>query len=241
VNRDGKVFVAWIDKRGLVDAGNDPKAYRGAAVFFAVSDDRGATFRGDFKAADHACECCRIALLPRDDGGVTAMWRHIFEPNIRDHATAVLFGDGTAGRLQRATFEDWQIDACPHHGPALAADSSGGLHAVWFSGAPDSRGFFYGRLRKGGVDGLRRLGSVTAGHGDVAVHGQWVVVVWKDYADGRSRILGSVSEDGGKTWHDLDLASVAGPSDHPRLLSAGDRFYVFWHTREKPLLVLPMP
>lgn len=241
VNRAGKVFVAWIDKRDLVDAGNDPKAYRGAAVYFAVSDDRGATFRGDFKAADHVCECCRIALLARDDGTVTAMWRHVFEPNIRDHATVVLSADGKAGAIQRATFEEWRIDACPHHGPALAADTSGRLHAVWFSAAPNSRGFFYGRLRQGGVDGQRRLGSDTAGHGDVSVNGHRVVVVWRDYVGGRSRLLTSVADDGGDSWRDSELASVAGPSDYPRLLQHGNRTFIFWNSREKPLMVIPVP
>lgn len=236
VNRDGKVFVAWIDKRDLVDAGNDQKKYRGAAVYFAVSDDRGANFRGDFKVADHACECCRIALLARGDGSVSAMWRHIFEPNIRDHATAVLFPDGKVGPMHRASFEGWRIDACPHHGPAAAADASGQLHAVWFSGAPNSRGFVYGRLRDGSVDGLRRFGSETAGHGDVAVGGHQVAVVWKDYADGQSRLLRAISDDDGHTWREAVVASVTGPSDHPRLLSLSGHFYVFWNTQEKPLL-----
>lgn len=67
------------------------------------------------------------------------------------------------------------------------------------------------------------------------------MVVWKDYADGRSRLLGSASEDGGKTWRDFDVASVVGPSDHPRLLTQGIRTYVFWNTREKPLQTLPVP
>jgi hypothetical protein len=240
VNQDGKVFVAWIDKRDLVDAGNDPKAYSGAAIYFAVSDDRGASFRGDFKVADHVCECCRIALLARDDGTVTAMWRHVFDPNIRDHAIATLSADGKATAVKRVTFEDWRIDACPHHGPSLAADAAGQIHAVWFSGAAEHSGFFYGRLREGGVDGLRRLGSGTAGHGDVAVDGQRVVVVWKNFADGRSRILDSVSADGGKTWRDGELAAVDGTADYPRLLTEGHRFYVFWNSRDKPLQTLPV-
>jgi hypothetical protein len=112
---------------------------------------------------------------------------------------------------------------------------------VWFSAAPNSRGFFYGRLHEGGVDGQRKLGSETAGHGDVAVNGQQVVVVWKDYADGRTRLLDAISDDAGKTWRDAELASVVGPSDYPRLLSQGGRTYVFWNTREKLLQMIPVP
>ncbi|MGH8018920.1 MAG: sialidase family protein, partial [Opitutaceae bacterium] len=73
VNTKGQVIVAWIDKRDLMAAATAKgPAYRGAAVYFAVSDDHGATFRGDYKLADNSCECCRIALVCHADGGVTA-------------------------------------------------------------------------------------------------------------------------------------------------------------------------
>ena len=241
VTPDGRVFVAWIDKRDLIAAGNDPKAYRGAALYFAVSNDRGASFRGDFKAADHACECCRIALLPRPDGSVTAMWRHIFPPNVRDHAIAELRADGKAGAIRRVTFDDWRIDACPHHGPAFEADTAGRLHAVWFSAAPNRRGLFQGQLGHDKVEGQRRLGASTAGHGDLATHGERVVVAWKEFTDGRSRLMASISEDGGRTWREVGLASASGPADHPRVLCSAGRFFVFWNTREKPLHVVPVP
>jgi hypothetical protein len=48
VGAHGEVFVAWIDKRDGAAAAAKSEPYRGAAVYFAVSDDRGATFRGDF-------------------------------------------------------------------------------------------------------------------------------------------------------------------------------------------------
>ncbi|MSP97309.1 MAG: exo-alpha-sialidase [Betaproteobacteria bacterium] len=146
VNRQGQVFVAWIDKRdGVVAVQTKDAPYRGAAVYFAVSDDRGVSFRGDYKLADHSCECCRLALLPRDDGRVLALWRHVFEPNIRDHAMAHMNADGSMTPLRRATYDNWTIDACPHHGPSLAADGNGGLHAVWFTQSAERSGVFYGR------------------------------------------------------------------------------------------------
>ena len=241
VNSKGQVFVAWIDKRDLAAVGDDPKRYAGAALYFAVSDDGGATFRGDYKVADHTCECCRIALVAQRDGTVAAMWRHIFAPNIRDHAIATLSGEGRASAVRRATFEDWRIDACPHHGPSLATDDSGRLHAVWFSAAPTARGVFYGRLRESGIDALRRVGSDGAGHADVAVHGVDVAVAWKVFTDGRSLLRGMVSKDEGLTWRETDLASVTGASDHPRVLVYEGRFYVFWNSSEKPLAVVPFP
>lgn len=240
VNSAGQVFVAWIDKRDLASATAAGVPYRGAAIYFAVSDDRGGLFRGDFKVADHTCECCRIALAPRPDGTIAAMWRHVIRPNIRDHAVAQLHPDGTASGLRRATFDDWRIDACPHHGPALAVDSTGLVHAVWFSASPQSRGVFYGRLRSGGIDAQHAIGAPPAGNADIAVDGNRVAIAWKDFADGRARLRAMISDDGGRDWQRLELSSTGGPSGHPRVLLDRGRFHVFWSTPENPLAIIPL-
>lgn len=238
VNAGGQVIVAWIDKRDLVAAATaKAPAYRGAAVYFAISDDRGVGFRGDYKLADNSCECCRIALVAHADGSVTALWRHIFEPNARDHALATLSPDGKAGPMRRASFEDWRIDACPHHGPALAEDAQRRLHAVWFSAAPQNQGVFYGRPGAGGVDGRRRLGGEAAAHADIATLGDRVAIAWKEFDGEKTRLRGAISIDAGATWRDVELAATAGSSDHPRVLVANGSFVVFWNTREQPLSV----
>ncbi len=246
VNLAGQVFLAWIDKRDQVAAGKAyrgaaGKAYRGAAVYFAVSDDRGASFRGDFKVADHSCECCRIALLPRADGSVLALWRHVFEPNVRDHGIAQLNADGSSGALRRATFDDWRLDACPHHGPSLAADSKGRLHAVWFTQAPGKAGVHYGRLREGGVDAQRRVGGDAAEHADLAISGERIAVAWKEFDGRQSRLRAMVSADGGDTWREHELLATGEASDQPRVLVRQGRFHVFWHTRQHPLAVVAVP
>ena len=240
VNRDGELFVAWIDKRDLVAAKAKLADYRGAAVYFAVSSDRGASFRGDYKLADHVCECCRLALSPANDGSVRAMWRHIFEPNIRDHAVAQMYPDGRAGTLRRATFDDWRVDACPHHGPSITADAAGQLHAVWFTQGPERAGVFYGRLREGTVEGLRKVGGETAEHADLALSGERVAVAWKEFDGERSQLRAMLSADGGNSWRDIALASTAGASDQPRVLVWQDRFYAFWNTRNEALSVVPL-
>ena len=242
VNRSGQIFVAWIDARDRTAASAaQARDYRGAAVYFAVSDDRGASFRGDYKLAEHSCECCRIALSPRDDGSVLVLWRHVFAPNIRDHALAAMHPDGRAGAVQRATFDDWRIDACPHHGPSLAQDAQDRLHAVWFTQAPERSGVFYGRLRAGGVDAERRVGGDAAEHADLALMGKRVAVAWKEFDGERSQLRAMVSEDGGDNWQERALAATSGASDQPRVLAWKDRFYVFWNTRNEPLSVKELP
>ena len=214
---------------------------RGAAIYYAVSDDRGATFRGDFKAVDHSCECCRIAFVPQDDGSVLALWRHVFAPNIRDHALARLGPDGRVADFRRATFDDWRIDACPHHGPSLAADARGRLHAVWYSGTPDRAGVYYGRLEIEGVSVQRRIGGETAEHADLAIDGERIAIVWKEFDGERSNLRALLSRDGGATFTEHNVASTADASDQPRLLTYGGAFYVFWNTRAEPLKVARLP
>lgn len=242
VDRRGHVFIAWIDKRDLVAAAAAKgPAYRGAAVYFAVSEDRGTSFRGDTRLADHSCECCRIALVPQREGGLTAMWRHVFEPNIRDHALARIGADGRPGPVERVTFEDWRIDACPHHGPALAEDGRGRLHAVWFSAAPGNAGLSYGRLGDGRVEAGRRVGGEAAAHADIQAEGDRVFIAWKEFDGERTRLRALRSEDAGTRWREFDLAATNGASDHPQLLLVGGEATVFWPTEDQPLSVTPIP
>lgn len=241
VTGSGQIVVAWIDKRDLELAKKNATNYRGAAVYFAVSDDRGASFRGDTRLADHSCECCRLALRADGEHEVIAFWRHVFEPNIRDHALARISTDGTVKEFRRATFDDWHVDGCPHHGPAVARDARGRLHAVWFTGAPDKAGVYYGRLVEGAVEDQRKVGAGgTAAHADLAVSGERVAIVWKEFDGRQTQLFGEVSNDGGEHWRRITLAQTDGPSDHPRLLMKGKDFYVLWNSEKEPLRVVAL-
>lgn len=244
VTGSGRVVLAWIDKRDLETAkrgaGAQP-AYRGAAVYAAVSDDNGRSFRPEFKLADHSCECCRIALANDTDGLPVVLWRHVFAPNERDHAMLKLGADGMPGRLQRATFGRWRIDACPHHGPALAIAPDGTRHAVWFDERDGDARVFYGRLTATGVDGQRAVGGERAAHADIAVRGGRVAIVWKEFDGERTLLRVEHSNDGGRSFGEaITLASTEGASDQPRLLAQGDRLVAFWRTEREGMKGHPL-
>src|SRR5688500_13121414 len=147
----GALHTFWIDKRDLEAIGaKSDQRYAGAAIYRNVSLDSGRTFGPDIKLADHSCECCRIALAPTPSGGIAAMWRHVFDGSVRDHAFAIVERGGEqATKPQRASFDEWKIDACPHHGPGLAA-ASDGYHAVWFGIRGDEPAVRYARLDASG-------------------------------------------------------------------------------------------
>jgi hypothetical protein len=240
VAHDGRVFVAWVDKRDMIAARGKKPAYAGAAIYYAVSDDRGRRFRGDFKVADHTCECCRIALLPQPDGSMRALWRHVFDADVRDHALADLHADGSVTAFRRATFDDWHIDACPHQGPSLATDSRARLHAVWYNGAPETAGVYYGRLANGRVEARRRVGGDTAEHADLAVADDRIAIAWKEFDGQQSLLRAMLSSDGGESYVVRDVAATADASDQPRMLVHDGRFFVFWNTRAEPLKVVEL-
>jgi hypothetical protein len=231
VDRDGRIYVAWIDKRDVEAAAAHQKKYAGAALYYAVSDDGGTSFKGDYKIADHSCECCRIALALNPQGRPVAMWRQIFAPNARDHALVELTPDGHLPAFSRVTFDDWRIDACPHHGPSLAFAADGTRHQVWFNVKGEEGGVFYAAADPTGKMGpILRLGSAQAEHADVAVQGEHVALAWKQFDGKSTAILAKLSDDGGRHWRDVALAHTEGASDQPRLLNGPSGIVLVWRT-----------
>jgi hypothetical protein len=229
----GRVVLVWIDKRDLEAARAAQRDYRGAAVYAAVSDDGGRSFRPEAKIADHSCECCRIAVADDVDGSTLVMWRQVFAPNERDHALAKLAPDGTVGEPVRATFDRWQIDACPHHGPSLAVAADGSRHAVWFNERDGEGRVFYGRLADGRVEGQRAVGGERAAHADLALSRSRVAIVWKEFDGERTRLRAELSDDGGRRFRGLELAASEGATDQPRVLRRGDALFAFWRTEKE--------
>jgi hypothetical protein len=243
----GALHTVWIDKRDLAAA---PKvggksSYRGAAIYRNVSLDGGATFGPDLKLADHTCECCRIALGLGSDGVLRAMWRHVFAPNVRDHAIAALLPAGEAP-VVRATFDEWKVDGCPHHGPGLAA-AGDGFHTVWFGirqqGGESVPGVRYARLNADGSpqpETVRLLPDARAEHASVMANGPRVAVVWRSSEGMTSTLKAWLSSDGGQTFREHTLGQAQGANDFPRLVQQGPRMAVVWrNTSEVQVHELP--
>jgi hypothetical protein len=240
----GNLHTLWIDKRDMPPKGAGPK-YIGAAVYGNVSKDGGATFGPDYKLADHSCECCRIAMSNTPDGKVAAVWRHVFGEQTRDHAFAMLPGASsvasTSAQVQtkspiRSTFDDWQINACPHHGPGLAANTlQTGFHMAWFSirkqDGQDVPGVRYARLNANGeplLSSVKALPDARAEHADVLAHKQRVVVVWRSSEGSTSTLKAWVSDNEGQSFSVKVLGQTQGPNDHPRLVQRAEKMLVVW-------------
>jgi hypothetical protein len=226
VDREGRIWITWIDKRDLHLAEKSERPYAGAAIYYAYSEDRGTSWRGDFKLADNSCECCRVALTLNAQGRPAAMWRHVFGTNERDHAFAELTPERKAN-AKRVTFDRWSIDACPHHGPGLAIAGDAIRHAVWFTMINGQGRVFYGQLSDEQPKHARELPS-GASHADIAVNSSSVAIAWKRFDGTATRVETWVSQDGGRTFAEGAVLSTRGKSDQPRLASSERGIFLVW-------------
>jgi hypothetical protein len=244
---DGRLLIAWIDKRDLERAKQTSSDYAGAALYYTVSNDNGRTFATNRKIKDHVCECCRLSLTTMPDGTPAVLYRDIFDGQVRDHALALLHPGAKPPDVRRVTQDGWAIQACPHHGPALAVAADGTLHMAWFTGAsPDGPGQFYARSTDEGrtFTGRRRLGTEDSlGHPDLAVTGSDVTIAWKDRdAAGTPTVRVERSTDAGRTWADpYDALIGSGSTDHPQLLVRDGRVLLGWFTTGEGYRLLPLP
>jgi hypothetical protein len=231
VDGHGRIVIAWIDKRDVIAATAHGKPYLGAAVYYSWSDNGGRSFVPERKLVDQSCECCRIALARTPGGDVAAFFRSVYGDNIRDHAYAVLHTDDQPSHATRATFSDWQIAGCPHHGPGLAIGSDGVRHAVWYE-AKDKPTIHYGQLDPGQPPQQSLvMAGPGASHADVAVHDRTVWVVWNQVgADGYALMLRRSTDNGRQFDAAREIARSSGAVASPQLLQKQGRAFVAWNT-----------
>ena len=252
VDAAGDVYLTWIDKRDREAAQQSGTPYRGAAIYTAVSRDDGESFSANRLVAHHACECCRIASAdgPGDgkgDGkgdGTAIFWRHVFEPNIRDHAFAVLGAEEILHPMDRATNDGWHLDGCPHHGPAVAPVGDGTrYHLTWLTAADEEPAVYYGRFdpTTGDMENQAWIASSTLAHPHLLAMGERLLLAWKEPADEATLLLVRGSTDGGRSWSEgREVAATAGASDHPFLLGRSGEPYLAWHTATEGFRLLPL-
>jgi hypothetical protein len=252
----GALHTVWIDSRdkAAITSANEaaektglPKTdYRGVSLYRNVSLDGGASFGPDTKLSDYSCECCRIALSPTSDGQIAALWRHLTLPNIRDHAFTVLSAATAATTPAasaatplpepvRASFDNWAIDGCPHHGPALTTSAAGGYHAVWFGDRAGVAQVRYGKLDQAGnpVGAVQVLPDAKAEHADILSSGSKLAIVWRSYDGTKMNLKAWISGDDGQHFKLREIASSKLESDYPQLLSKDGKIYVIWNTTGK--------
>jgi hypothetical protein len=226
IARDGTIYAAWLDGRG------------GQSHAFATrSEDGGKTWAPNHPiSTGEACPCCRTALATAPGGVVYAAWRAVLPGNIREIVVARSSDRGTTwSEPVRVQNDQWQVDACPHAGPALAVDSRNRLHVTWWSGKEGAAGVFYARSDDGGksfahVTPLGTAEFSQPAHVQLALGDSGVVAVaWDDGTLQTPRIALRISRDGGDDFSPTHYTSVEGrAASFPVLALNGKRLTVAW-------------
>ena len=205
---DGTVYVSWLDSRKPDDVVQDDKQNvdhgshsaaehahhgehadaSGTSVRIARSVDGGQTFEPGVVVARGTCQCCRTGLHVAPNGRVYVAWRHIFNGNVRDIAVAWSDdGAATFSESVRVHADDWEIDGCPHSGPAIATSKGGDVHVAWYTAAADRIGLYHAESTDGGrsfgtPEPLKKGVPISGAGLASAASDPWLV--WEDAEEG---------------------------------------------------------
>jgi hypothetical protein len=236
LDEDGTIFAVWLDKRNRVPAKQAGRSYDGAALFFAASHDGGQSYSEAEIAADNTCECCRLGVAFAAPGQPVVVFRNIFEGGARDHAIVTFKDLATTGELHRVSNDDWQIKACPHHGPSLSISPDGVYHVAWFTNGKVRKGLFYAHSRDGGRSFSQPMPIGQADRNPtrpyVLATKDMTTMVWKEFDGEKTTVMLMQSHDDGRSWSTpRSVAMTTDSSDHPLLVANGKQVYLSWMTK----------
>lgn len=154
VDKQGRIYVAWIDER------NKQKEDRGGEIWLAVSTDGGKSFGRDRRILTDVCECCRTNLQVDAAGTLYLTYRTVPRtgPMFRDTLLARSTDGGQRFTTTLASADHWEIAGCPVAGPSFSFGKANTLTAVWFMGGGTRPGLYYATsTNKGATFAPRQL------------------------------------------------------------------------------------
>jgi hypothetical protein len=249
VSDDGKVFISWLDKRDQQAAKDKGQEYIGGALYYSFSADQGKTFSKNMNLSDNSCVCCRIAMALDNNNLPVIAWRDIYgndvNNQIRDHSLITFESELKPAKKIRLSNEQWKINGCPHHGPAVDVDGDNLVHSTWFNDTSDNlesdHVLFYGNSSNNYQPmGFGQVDKQSA-HPYVMTLAQTVFLVWKEFDGKKTDILMKTSKDSGKHWsQNKVISTTVGSSDHPLLVKGSKAVYLSWFSQDEGYRFLPL-
>lgn len=236
IDHEDNIYLFWHDLRH-----HHKDRQHGSGVlslYYSVSaPDQTSTFNNHF-ISSAVCSCCRTATAFDSKNKPVILVRMVFPESVRDHALIHMDEKGAWSQPQRITFDNWEIEACPEHGPALAIDSRNRSHLTWFT-LGKRRGIFYAQTDDYGLNVTQPMALGNSNrlpsHPDVIALKNRVVLTWKEFDGERTYIQTQESNNRGANWSKArTIQTSAHENGHPNLISNGSDIFVSWLVEGEP-------
>ena len=244
IDEDGQMYLFWHDTRHDAHQA-EHKHDLGSGIlslYYSVKSPSDKSQFSNHFLSSGICSCCRTATTLSANGKPVILARMVYDNGVRDHSLIKMNPDGTWKKPQRVTYDNWSIQACPEHGPALAIDNKNRTHLTWFTLGDERQGIFYAQTDDDGktVSKPMALGNIDhlPSHPDVITLNQRVVIVWKEFDGEQTSLHIKESADRGKTWQDKTTGlSTESKNSHPKLISNKKDIFLSWTSKDKGHLV----
>ena len=236
IAKDNTLYLFWHDTR---HESHDKELGTGVlSLYYSIkTPSDNSQFSNQF-LSDGICSCCRTATTFSPSGKPVIFARMVYKNGVRDHALIRMNEDDTWLKPQRVTHDNWDIEACPEHGPALAIDNNNRTHLTWFTLGNTRKGIFYAQTDDYGktVSAPIALGNIDhlPSHPDVIALKQRVVIAWKEFDGDRTTLHIKDSPDRGKSWSDKTTSlSSKSKNSHPKLITNNSDIFLSWTSKDQ--------
>ena len=243
-DKHDNLYLFWHDTR---HEAHDKEIGAGVlSLYYSIKTPADTSQFSNHFLSSGICSCCRTATAFSNGGKPVILARMVYDNGVRDHALIHMNKDNSWQKPIRVTHDNWEIEACPEHGPAMAIDAQNRTHLTWFTLGDTRQGIFYAHTDDFGktVSSPLTLGNIDhiPSHADVITLNQRVIIVWKEFDGEQSSLHIKESFDRGLSWSDktTNLASSA-KNSHPKLISNNIDIFLSWTSADKGHQIIKLP
>lgn len=133
--RDGHLGAIWLDGRNMKDMKDEhdeDKPSSASMTLRYASIDASGKISDEAELDERVCECCQTSATVTNEGVMT-VYRDRSQNEVRD-IYSVRQASGAWVKPAAVHADNWEINACPVNGPAIAAEGRN-VAVTWFTGA----------------------------------------------------------------------------------------------------------